>query len=425
MMKILHFNTYEKTGGAPIAASRLHRSLLSRGVESLYLYSIKHFGHVSSDNLHKVSPGRLYEKIRLAAGHLLADLPTVKQRLTGSLDLKYYYTPGWFPGLNVHRQLKKYRPDIIHLHWISMGFIRIESLSEVRIPIVWTLHDSWAFTGGCHIPYDCKRYTDRCGKCPALSSSNPNDISAKTLSRKFNSWKDLNITLVAPSNWLAKCARKSRLFSGNRIETIPHGIDTDCFKPIGKKVARRILNFPDNKKLLLFGAVAATIDINKGFGFLKQAMRVLRHHFKKDDIELVIFGAEKPVNQPDLYFNTHYLGFLHDDISLKVAYSAADVMVVPSIQEAFGLTAVEAMACGTPVVAFNTSGLADIVNSKINGYLADPFDATDLADGIMWVIEDADRLQTLAANARQKTEQSFSSAHNTEKYAALYDDLLH
>lgn len=414
-MKILHLNTHEKSGGAAAAATRIHKGLLEKGVRSVFRVA-----HKLSDDPSIISSEKLHEKASALVQEYFDRLPTF---MYPSLDQSYYFSAGWFPGINL-RKVLNFKPDIVHLHWIAAGFIRIESISQIQCPIVWTIHDSWAFTGGCHIPFNCKHYIKNCGKCPSLGSYSSSDLSKKVLSRKKKAWNDSNMTIVAPSMWLAECAKKSSLFRNSRVEVIPNGIDTSRFKPVETDIAREILNLPKNKKLILFGALCAFSDKNKGYDLLTDALKKLSNRLSDRDIELVIFGISKPPKLPDLYFKTHFPGYLYDDISMAVTFSAADVMVVPSYQEAFGLTAAEAMACGTPVAAFDSSGLKDIVDNKINGYLARPFDTEDLAKGIEWIIQDKNRWNMLSQQARKKIEQKFSLKKITEIYIDLYKNIL-
>ncbi|GAB4527452.1 MAG: hypothetical protein Kow0063_02730 [Anaerolineae bacterium] len=175
---------------------------------------------------------------------------------------------------------------------------------------------------------------------------------------------------------------------------------------------------------MLFGAVNSVNDPRKGFQFLKQAMQLLAKDGWSKTAEAVIFGASEPSTHYDLGLKAHYLGYLHDDISLALIYSAADVAVVPSIQEAFGKTALEAMACGTPVVAFGATGLLDIVEHQQTGYLAQPYEPADLAKGIAWVLEDVERLRDLRHQARARVEREFDIQHVAKRYLALYEELL-
>jgi glycosyltransferase involved in cell wall biosynthesis len=144
----------------------------------------------------------------------------------------------------------------------------------------------------------------------------------------------------------------------------------------------------------------------------------------KEQIDLIVFGSSKPDHSVDLGFKAHYLGYVRDDLVLSLIYSAADVMVVPSIQEAFGQTASEALSCGTPVVAFNATGLKDIVDHQQNGYLATPFDIEDLEKGIIWVLEDKIRHHKLKINAREKSLREFASEVQAHRYLMLYEELL-
>ncbi len=413
-MNILHLSTQDIGGGAARAAYRLHRGLQNIGLNSQMLVQEK-----LSDDKTVIAP-----KVRLLQG-------IAKTKLTfEALPLKLYprrskaafYTQ-WLPD-RVLPQVAKINPDIINLHWISAAFMQIETITKLQRPLVWTLHDSWGFTGGCHVIGECDRYKTNCGACPQLNSGKDWDLSRWVWQRKAKAWKDLNLTLVSPSSWLADCASSSSLFRDLRVEVIPHGLDTDKFRPINQRFAREALNLPQNKKLILFGALQATSDRNKGFHLLQPALAELSKSGVKDSWEVIIFGASQPENPPDLGFKTHYLGHLHDDLSLATVYSAADVMLVPSLQESFGQTASESLACGTPVVAFNSTGLKDIVDHQQSGYLAKPYEVDDFAKGINWVLEDEQRLQKLSFCAREKAEAKFTLKLQASRYSALFNEIL-
>ncbi|MBW4608386.1 MAG: glycosyltransferase family 4 protein [Hassallia sp. WJT32-NPBG1] len=413
-MKILHLSTHDTSGGAARAAYRLHKGLQYIGLDSQMLVQEK-----LSDDKTVIAP-----KIRLFQG-------IAKTKLTfETLPLKLYpqrsntsFFTQWLPD-RVVPQVAHIDPDIINLHWISAAFMQIETLAKLKQPLVWTLHDSWGFTGGCHVIGECDRYTVSCGACPQLNSGNDWDLSRWVWKRKAKTWKDLNLTLVSPSSWLANCARSSSLFKNLRIEVIPHGLDTETFRPINQVLAREILNLPQDKKLILFGALQATSDKNKGFHLLQPSLQELSKSGWNDSWNVVIFGASQPENPPDLGFKTHYLGHLHDNMSLASVYSAADVMLVPSLQESFGQTASESLACGTPVVAFNSTGLKDIVDHQHNGYLAKPYEVEDFAKGITWVLENAERHQKLSFYAREKAEREFTLQLQARRYSALFQEIL-
>jgi len=333
------------------------------------------------------------------------------------------FSPQWFPDVLARRTME-IDPDIINLHWVCNGYLQIETLPKFNKPLVWTLHDLWPFTGGCTYNQGCEKFQDACGDCPQLLSGKSQDLSRWVWQRKLKAWANLNLTIVATSKWMADCARASSLFRHLRIETIPLGLDTDTYKPIDKQVARELLNLPQDKQLVLFGAIDATSDPRKGFELLLPALQQLSSSGWQDRLELVVFGSSQPAQPIDLGFSAHYLGFIHDDIALALVYAAADVTIVPSTQEAFGQTASESLSCGTPVVAFDATGLKDLVEHQQDGYLATPFEVKDLATGIVWVLEDQERYQQLRDRAREKSLREFAAATQAHRYLSLYEEIL-
>jgi glycosyltransferase involved in cell wall biosynthesis len=227
--------------------------------------------------------------------------------------------------------------------------------------------------------------------------------------------------IITPSRWLAQCAKESVLMRDWPIAVIPNTLDTNVWEPIDKTLARQLLKLPLNVPLMLFGAIGGTKDKNKGFDLLLEALGHLRGEML--GIELMIFGQLAPKNPIDLGFTTRYMGHLHDDVSLRLIYSAADVMVVPSRQEAFGQTASEAHACGTPVVAFNTTGMLDIVEHKKTGYLAKAYDPVDLAAGLQWVLNNVIRREALGQAARERALKFWSYKTVAKQYLDVYKNM--
>lgn len=414
-MKIVVMNTSDTEGGAARCAHRLHMGFQAAGSDSTYFVQ-KKFGTDESTLSNQSVFGKLAAEVRPGLDRLPMRL---YRNRTGGPFSTGLTTTFSFSKINT------LSPDIVNLHYVGEGFLPNRSLKQIKCPIVWTLHDSQPFTGGCHLPGECISYEQACGKCPKLGSNKPQDLSNWIWRNKTKAWSDLNLTIVTDSTWLAGCAQKSSLFRGLRVEAINPGLSLSAYKPIDKSLARSILSLPIDKKLILFGAMHSTSDSNKGFQYLKPAIEQLSKTVLKDEAELIIFGATAPKVQPDLGMKSHYLGRLHDDISLSVLYSAADVMVVPSIRESFGQTASEAMACGTPVVAFGATGLLDIVEHKLNGYLATPYQYQDLASGINWAISgDEAARKILSERARATAERKFSIDLMTQKYLMLFNDIL-
>ena len=411
-MKVLHLNAADIEGGAAKAATRLLQGLTDLGVEARLLVQRKYGDSTLVDG-----PSSWLAK---AMGRAR---PTLEQLLLGTTPAK---VDGPFSGAflpeRLARQTAETSPDIVHLHWVAR-MMRLESLASFAAPVVWTLHDSWAFTGGCYLPGDCSRYRQACGACPVLRSDRESDLSRRVWQRKERAWRGLNLTLIAPSRWMAACAHSSSLFAKARIEVIANGIDVRIYRPLDKDAARARFALPLDKKLILFGAKSATADRNKGFHLYQAALRELAAAGMGDAIELVFFGTAKADKFSDLGFKAHYLGWQDDDHDLAQLYSAADVFVLPSLQESLGYTVMESMACATPAVAFNQGGVPDLIDHRRNGYLAKPYEPADLAHGLSWLLEDDHRRQALSVNARLKIEDLFALEKVAKRHLELYQEL--
>lgn len=409
-MKVLHVNISDVEGGASIAAYRLHRALIKAGVESLMLVRTK-----QTDDYTVIGPSTQFDKAKAKVITAL-DLLAVKRYKTrekapfSSSRLSF----GW-----LLKKIKELDPDVVHYHFICRGGIGISSFPAVKKPTVWSLHDMWAFTGGCHYDMGCGRFTSECGNCPVLKSGKPSDLSRRIFRNKQKAYGQIdNLTVVGLSKWMADTAASSKLLQGKRILNLPNTIDTDTFTPIDKSDAREILHLiNDGRKYILFGAVSPTSDPRKGYHMLLKALAELRF---QQPVELIIFGSSEPAKKAELGFPVHYTGFLHDEVSLRILYSAADVMVAPSLQENLSNAILEAMACATPVVAFNIGGNSDLIDHKLTGYLAKENDTNDLAAGITWALGEPNA----AIMARKKAASNFNNATIARKYIELYYEMM-
>ena len=411
-MKILIINTSDIQGGAARAAYRLHKSLLVQNIDSQMLVQNK-----SSDDFTVIADT---SKISRAINKLRPTLDSIPIRFYKERT-KTLFSPSWFGFNNIVDKINEINPDIVHLHWICGSMIKIEDLVRIKAPIVWSLHDNWAFTGGCHIMWKCEKYKNNCGSCPRLGSENENDLSRKIFNRKQKTFSKIsNMTIIGLSEWLNECSKNSRLLKDKKHINLPNPIDTNIFKPFDKEKSRELWSLTKDKKLILFGANSATSDINKGFKELSEAMKKLN---KNDNIEFVVFGSSTPKVSQNFGFKTHYLGHLHDDVSLVTLYSAVDVMVVPSLQENLSNAIMESLACRTPVVGFDIGGNSDMVEHKVNGYLAKPFDTSDLSNGIEWILNN-ENYDELCQDAREKVLREFDSKLVAKKYIELYNSIL-
>ncbi len=410
-MKILIVNTSDIQGGAARAAYRLHKSLLSQNINSQMLVQSK-----SSDDFTVLVDN---SKISKGINKLRPTLDSIPVRFYKNRT-KTLFSASYFGFSNVVDKINEINPDIVHLHWICGGMIKIEELARIKAPIVWSLHDMWAFTGGCHYDENCGAYESDCGNCQVLGSDKPNDLSRKVFNRKQKSYSKINnITINGLSKWLYECAKSSTLLKDKKHINLPNPIDTNIFKPFDKEKSRELWSLPQDKKLVLFGAMGATSDPRKGFVELSNAMKKL----KNGNIEFVVFGSSKPKNSQDFGFKTHYLGSLADDVSLVTLYSAVDIMIVPSLQENLSNAIMESLSCGTPVVGFDIGGNSDMIEHKKTGYLAKPFDTTDLKDGIEWILNN-ENYDELCKKAREKVLKEFDSVVVAKKYVELYKEVL-
>lgn len=410
-MKVLTVNSADLEGGAARAAYRLHQGLLRIGMDPHMLVQ----GRTSDDPRVKGPETSLSKAISRIRPTL--DLLPVKRYPNFGSKL---FSPAWLPFSGLADRINASDADVVHLHWITGGMLRLEELARVNKPMVWSLHDMWAYTGGCHYDEECDRWRTGCGACPVLGSSKERDLSHRVFQRKLALYARLKdrLTIIGLSNWMADRARESRLMKDLRVVRLPNPIDTDVFKPVDRLAARDILGLPADKPLVLFGAVNATGDPRKGFPHLSEALRSL----PKGSAELAVFGASRPERPPDMGHPIHYLGRLHDDASLCLLYNAADVTVVPSLQENLSNTIVESLACGTPVVAFAIGGNGDMVDHHVNGTLAKAFDPTDLAAGIRWVLEHP-RQEEVRGHARRIALERFELRAVSERYRALYQEV--
>lgn len=413
-MKIFHLNTSDLSGGAAKAAFRLHKGLQKEDISSRMMVQFKE----SDDNfvIGPVSnPSKAVANLRVTIDHL----PLLFYRKRK----EQIFHSQWLPDFLI-RKINDYRPDVVHLHWVCRGFLNINTLARIQKPIIWTLHDMWPFTGGCHYASACKRYQKSCGSCPQLGSKMEYDLSWWTWKRKAKAWRNLNLSLVAPSRWMKTCIQKSSLFQDKEIEIIPNGIDLKIFRPHDRRSLRSHLGFPLDKKLVLFSAINAISDKRKGFQLLLPAIRLFSDTKIGADAEIIILGATKPKQPPGFGLKSTYMGRLHDDIFISLIYAACDVFVAPSKEDNLPNTIMEAMGCGTPCVSFAVGGIPEMVTHKINGYLAQPFSVEELAKGIEWAVKDNDRHNELSIKARHKAETGFDLRRVANQYTKLYEKII-
>lgn len=402
-MKILHLTTQDN-GGAGRAAVRLHQALLEQGINSQMIVQNKTTDYPT---IHAMAQTRV-QKFLIPFRQALDQFPTMFYKHKN----KDIFSSTFFPSnKKLLKKIKEIDPDIIHLHWINSGFINIFDLTKFNKPILWSLHDTNTYTGGCHcVEKGCEKYKYFCYSCPLLKSKSKYDLSYFNFKRKQQSYKKLNLTINGLSRWIASEAKSSKLLGDKPIINIPNTINTDIFHPIDKNTAREILGINTQKSLIGFGAIAGTQVERKGYTQLKEALESLPN---KHLYQLVVFGSSH--GEEIAGIETVFLGHIHDDVTLTLVYSSLDVFITPSLAENLSNAIMESLSCGTPVVAFDIGGNSDMICHQKNGYLAR--DIQELSLGIQWCIQN---LSSLSITSRQSIVQNFAYKVVSPQYIQAY-----
>jgi glycosyltransferase involved in cell wall biosynthesis len=412
-MKIVHLSTYTAEGGAGIATLRIHKKLLEKGIHSDLL--VYRSSDRSLPNVTEVKKSFLY-KIKESLFYRLDNYLFKKKIRPGAQQFSF----NRFQRVSVYDHPLIKQADIVCLYWVAANFLTPEQIGKINKPMIWRLSDKWAFTGGCHYSGDCKKYEEHCGRCPQLITNEEKDFTWFGLEKKNEAWKNKNITVVAPSNWIAEAAGKSTILKNKPIVRVATGVDHNVFKPINKIQAREVLNIPLSSKVILFGANNALESTYKGGIFFRKMVEQLAD---KDYIFL-LFGSDKNRHSDVVYKNVRFLGVLREENDLCRAYNAADIFICPSIEDNLPNTVLEAMACGTPCIAFkNSGGVVDAIDHKENGYLAEFKSVDDLINGISWVSQN-NIDGKLSRRARQKILDEFTLEKQVNSLISIYRSIL-
>lgn len=418
-MKVLHINNSDTVGGAARACYNIHNALLSFGIDSKILVQTK---SGNDENVIQSGNGTFAEfntLVRKGIDFGLIQLLTQKE--FGRFSFPLF-------GSNISSHPMVSEADIIHLHWINEGFFSLKTLRELlklNKPIVWTLHDMWAFTGGCHYDNGCGNFTSRCANCPALKIRSERDASSTIFARKIELFKNAGINFVTCSRWLADTAKGSTLLQRFNISPIPNPINTDLYAPKDKSVSKQKLNLNKDKLHILFATMTLK-EKRKGFHLLLEALINLdkKSPSLKEKIELIVMGAGENSQFNNIPFNTSFTGRLKNDDDIVNCYNAADIFVAPSIQDNLPNTVMESLSCGVPVAAFNIGGMSDMIDHMQNGYLANEISPPKLADAIYWIINKIDQSNELSFNSRKKVMGNYTNQIIAEKYSKLYESVL-
>lgn len=415
-MKVVHLSHTDGGAGAGRAAYRIHAALRELGVDSRMLVSQKRTADPSVQAMSGSGLGhwrvRVAEYLEARAGRALAR------------DASVFLSPARYGYFRPGRAAVVREADVVANYWINGAYIAPESLAVINKPLVWRLSDVWPFTGGCHYPGTCERFERQCGDCPQLRQPGSEDATHRLWLRKQHAWRALDLSVVAPSNWMAGLARRSSLFADRRVEVIPTGVDLERYRPGDRSAARARWGLPQDRLLILFGAMSPTDDVRKGYRELRSALEVVAQSPLASHIQAVVFGSDAPLPADLLPIPAVSLGRLQGDEALAAAYNCADVVVVPSLEDNLPNVALEAIACGAPVVAFDVCGMPDIVRDGWNGRLAPGGDPASLGRAIVEMLSDSQSLLTMRSNARNHADTNFSLSGQARSFLRLYEQVL-
>ncbi len=400
-IKVLHVVGGPLRYGASKGANILHKALLELNIQSKILNDSPH--DKGEENFDK-------DVIFINDNFLKKIINIIFLYLEKIIKLMYLnrpaetFTLGFF-GFNITNTKEYKEADIIHLHWLNQGFISLSSLSKINKPVIWTMRDMWAFTGGNHYSMGFENY----------ESSYLSKLMQNFKRKNYNK----NFQFVAVSNWLKNKAEKSFVLNKHDIKKIDNNIDLKDFSLINNNIAKQDLGISTKKQIILYGAQNPQSK-RKGWDIFIESLKKL----DKTKYFLLIFGnfwSENTLDNIDIEYKT--LGYINDKKTLNNVYCAADFFVASSIEDAWPKTFAEAMYCGTPVICFNNTSISEVVQHKINGYVVENFDPIQLKDGINWVSEEIIKNNSMNNNARKKI-LNFDAKVIAKKYIDLYKSVL-
>lgn len=413
-MKVSSISYSDNSGGAAKAAYRLHQALLQKKGE---LEPIMHVVEKTTGDWTVIQPFgsgfKMVNRIKVKVADYVGRLQKTSNKILHSFALF---------SSRFRAYINEQNADLVHLHWVNSEMLSVSDIAKIRKPLVWTLHDMWAICGAEHVAYDRRWSEGYSSKNRPLTDCGV-DLNKFCWLRKKKKWSK-PIQIVTPSRWLAQCINESALMKGWPVTVIPNPIDTQKWTSIDKQTAREILGLPITKKIIGFGTSFAGNQPHKGFDLLLEALKVFLMNNSAEEYEFVVFGDHEPRSGNDFGFQLHYCGYVNDDISLRVIYSALDVLVIPSRIDNFPNAGVEAHSCGLPVIAFDVCGLKDIVSHMETGYLARPFDVNDLAYGIEWFFSVPYVSKKLSVAARLKATTLWDSKIVAAMYIEIYKKVI-
>ena len=378
-MKVLFINTADIKGGAALLADSIAKLLIKKyDLKITFLVSEK-FSDKKNVLVTRSKPVWFLEKCF--------------NKLAESFGFQYYFLP--ISSSKILNFASDFKPDLIHLHNIHGGYFQTNLLPKLSkiAPLVWTFHDMFPITGHCAHSFECEKWKSGCGKCERLDiyPSIKKDRTKLLWNYKNKIFNSADFTIVTPSLWLKKCVEQSFLRNKD-IRLIYNGINLENFTKTDKSEARKKLGLPENKKIVLFSANGGGKNPFKGGEFVSQAFEKLKNN---NDILFLNIGGENGQKSE----NWLDFGYVSKPEIMAKLYSAADIYLFPTLAETFGMTIVEAMSCGLPVVTFETGGVPEIVENNKSGFVVEYKNGEMLTSALEKLLDDDDLREKMSENA--------------------------
>ncbi|MCW8922217.1 MAG: glycosyltransferase [Gammaproteobacteria bacterium] len=419
-MKVAIINKWVSNGGAARAALRLYDALRINGCDVSYVVNENHSNRNDVIVLEKRKSWREDTNEVIQSEYI----NKFRTEISNTLFSVTYN------GADIDACKSVLEADIVNIHWIEyfLSIDALQSLVEMKKPIVWTLHDERAFTGGCHYSSGCEEYVnDSCFECKQLSNDEFR-LANKNLLAKKTIFEGADLTIVTPSKWLAKEAGRSALFKNCPIHVIPNSIESDVFYPRDKKLAKTELGFDEDTVVLMVGAENNS-EMRKGYqDLLSSLKKCLSNSYFKDMCEsgkvlltLIGYGGEEICNLP-IPFKQY--GHISDDAQLALIYSASDMYILTSLEDNLPNALLEAMACGTPVIGYDTGGIPDIVKHGVNGIVVERGNVDSLSVSILHLVDNRELREIYSKRAARLITKHYTQEVQAKMYTDLYEEIL-
>jgi glycosyltransferase involved in cell wall biosynthesis len=404
-MKVLFLN-YTDEGGAGLACLKIVDSLKKKIKcdykvrikikKNKYYETIDHNNSIKIDNYKKIF-NRIFSKL-------------------ANKNIKSFQSPDLFSS-NFNKFINASDYDLVHLVWIN-GFLSIEDIGKINKPIVWTFADMWPFTGINHYDADNNKAFWKKRNFLTFKKNNLFNFDRYLLEKKILHWNNLDLNIVTPSKWLKDCCNKSQIFYKKKIDIIPWPINLKIFKKRNKTESRKKLKLSLRKKLIVFGCINGINDHRKGWDLLSKSISI-----NKDNFEIIIFGTKKPKNfQSNFKQKIRWLGKINSSKKISELFSASDVLALPSRYDNLPQVAMEAQACGLPILSFAIGGVKEMINHKKNGYIAKKFCIEDFSTGLSWLIKN-NSSKMIKANINH-AKKKYESNKIANDYIKLYKKII-